>query len=264
MIHEDHRRNLIEYIDGLPEIHIKRPIQSRDLRILASYVNNLETKWTQNTLMEAFETLQRFHQPERIVPAGITANFTVGRQTTIHPTKLNACVLYRLCKDFGLRTTPYTDIGTMAEAVRLYLNGPDACYEVLGNFIQNTPPTVLMDPSADIINALILKSSMFVCRRHDEELSHDILEQYIRSPNPSTSLKSLLKRIVPISSCEAIALAAKVYSKDISEAEYPITEFRVLSISQSYIPLDTNLRTINILNPDLLDLKKTFNPLFPE
>jgi hypothetical protein len=79
------------------------------------------------------------------------------------------------------------------------------------------------------------------------------------------SVKTLIKRIIPSSSLEAVAMAAKVFKKDISEAENPITEFRILShMANEYIPSDLKLRRIHIINSDLLDLKKTFNPLFPE
>lgn len=260
------QEDMVSYINDLDDIHLKKPLDSRGWRILAAYINTDKTvKWTKESLMSCYEVLERYSHNNTIRGRDLSLDFVCGPQTPSSTESLNACVLYRLCCNFDLITNFHTTFEEMINAVSLYLQGPDRCLEILTNFIDNTPPTVIMDPSAPIINALILRTGTIDLPNVSQEVSHNSLESYIRCPDYPMSIKSIMKRVRPKTRFEAIAFAAKIYHKDISDALYPITEFRVLSNSPDrYIPIDCTLRRIHILNPDLINLKKTFNPLFPE
>ena len=265
-IAQEHRQKLLDYIDELPPIRLRKPLHSKELRVMATFINaERELRWTRETLYKAFARLTWFSKPEKVDWTTIPRDFECGLQTPDHPEKFNACVLYRLCNDFGLRTDALTTLATMNQAISLLIQGPDHCFKLLAAFIRNTPPTILLDPSSCIINALVMKTTPIGDMEGEQPLDHDLLHRYITSIpyEEVASPKALAKRILPASQEEAVALAAVVYHKDISQATYPITEFRILSSCHpTYLPLDTQLRKIHILNPTLLDLTQTFNPLF--
>lgn len=272
-----YRTKMIEKIKDLREIRLVEPFELRDWRILACFINperDQNIRWCERSLLEAYRYLQQFFKKEKFTLADIGELMGehpyIGYQTPGKLMSLNASVLYRLCKDLSLVTNSNTTLEEMTLAISYCLDGPDACMNLLASFISQTSPTVLVDPTTSIVNSLILRNvnpRFLMTSRHipESRIDHETLESYLMETSFACSAKALIKRIVPISSLEAVAMAAKVFRKDISEAENPITEFRILShMSNDYVPSDPKLRKIHILNPDLLDLKKTFNPLFPE
>ena len=65
----------------------------------------------------------------------------------------------------------------------------------------------------------------------------------------------------PSTNAEAIAISAILYSKDLTYSSCPIIDFYSKKITKIYH--DDRLITIHRKNKDLLDLRNTFNPIFP-
>jgi len=262
VIREKYRVEIVNYIDKLQPITIKPPLRLQQLRILTSYINNdRKLLWTKNKLFDSLRFLQKFDKSFSVDLDEIDPDFECGAQTPDNPAKLNTCVLFKICQENGFQTKVHTTMEEMAQCVRLLKSGPDKIYQLLNNFTQNS--TI-----HNIVNSLILGNPVTIDEVSPEEpLNYTSLNQYIDISyiNGLSIPIELVKRIHPRSSIEAVALAALVFKKDISLSSYPICEYRRLqSTNYGYVPYDDNLRKIHILNPSLLDLTKTFNPLFPE
>ncbi len=185
--------------------------------------------------------------------------FEWGAQTLDNTHKLNACVLYRICQENELRLNVNTSMEQMANSVRFLIAGPDKLYQLMNRFSQSSNLHAIID-------TLVL-GNPFSPNEFEQSppLTRENLNQYTEIAPYTTPLEELVKRIHPRSSVEAVALAAMIFKRDISLSDNPICEYRRLqSTSYGYIPYDKDLRTMHILNPSLLDLKTTFNPLFPE
>lgn len=264
VIHRKHRQSLIAHIFELPEIRLRTPFSQHGLRTLVTYINSdREQKWTQETLLKAFEFLQQFTREDGLL-ALLPKDIICGSQTPQQSQNLNACILYRICRENDIVVTPTTTISKMGQAVYFLSQGPDTIFQCLATFSQR-----IAIPG--IINTLVMGEMEEYRFEYEEPITHESLHEYAQmSPIPtnydiSDSPIELAKRILPISKHEAVGLAAIIYKKDISLSRYPITEFRALNCSQRrYIPLDDTLREMFLLNPLLMDLTETFNPLFPE
>lgn len=267
IIHPEYRESLIIHIKKLPLLKFGNRLTGKDLRTLVTYINIDKTlKWTRESLFEAYVFLDQFSKTNNeellnLVPS----KFICGPQTPESVYNLNACVLYRICKSNHIRIYPHTPIETMANAVRLLKGGPDLTYKLLSSFVKKCKPL-------DIINIFIedknLNETIEELEEELEDISHESLNNYRReSPYISgdQSPNRLAKRILPISKSEAVGLGALIYKKDFSLSKFPISEFlKYAKNPYRYIPVDENLREIFVLNPNLIDLKKVFNPIFPQ
>lgn len=270
VIRENYRQDLVNYIHKIPPITIEYPIETvemQKLRILTAYVNtDRGLQWTKTKLFEALHFLQTFEKSFKIDLSIIDPKFESGLQTPDKPHKLNACVLYRICQEHNLSLNVNTTISMMANAVRFLIAGPDKAYQLLNHFSHTS--TV-----QDVINVLILgnpSAGHSIALEKDNVITKEKLSEHLEITafiNNNTLIMpiNLLKRIEPKSCVEAVALTAVIFKRDISLSSNPICEYkRLQSTYFGYIPYDEELRKIHTLNPTLLDLRKTFNPLFPE
>ena len=268
VIRENYRKELIDYIHKLPSIPIDCPLEMQKLRILTAYVNtDRGLSWTKTKLFEALHFLQTFEKSFKIDLSIIDPKFESGLQTPDNTHKLNACVLYRICQEHNLSLNVNTTISMMANAVRFLITGPDKAYQLLNHFSHTS--TV-----QDVIDVLILgnpSAGQSIALEKDNVITKEKLSEhleitaFVNNNNTNIIPIDLLKRIEPKSCVEAVALTAVIFKRDISLSSNPICEYkRLQSTYFGYIPYDEELRKIHILNPTLLDLRKTFNPLFPE
>jgi len=265
VIRENYRMEILNYIDKLQSIVVQPPFGLSQLRILTAYINtDKKLLWTKKKLFESLQFLQKFDKSSTVNLDMIDPDFEWGAQTPDNPNKLNACVLFKICQENGLQTQVQTTVEEMAHCVRFLKAGPDQIYQLLNHFTQ-------ISTTHNIINSLILgnpSKSIIHDIPTEETLNYTSLNQYIDITPYVNSLSTpleLVKIVHPMSITEAVALAALFFKKDISLSAYPISEYRRLQITYyGYIPYDDTLRKIHILNPLLLDLTKTFNPLFPE
>lgn len=264
VIHVEYRKSLISHIQKIPVTKLSNPLSSKDLRTLVTYINaDKRFRWTRETLFEAYKFLDRF---SRISDANtildtIPGNVVAASQNPEELYNLNACVLYKICKIHGIVTHPYTTLDSMGLAVKLLKGGPDLIYSVLSNFANNSN-------SRDIINVLVTDRIRGFSAEELEEVTYESLNAYrTDSPyvNGGDSPNRLAKRILPISKSEAVGLGALIYQKDFSVSKCPISEFKKYTENPSrYIPIDETLREMFILNPNLIDLRMVFNPIFPQ
>jgi len=267
-IRENYRKDLVDYIHKLPPITIEYPIETvemQKLRILTAYVNtDRGLSWTKEKLFEALQFLQMFEKSSKIDLSDIHPEFEWGLQTPDNIQKLNACALYRICQEHDLKVNVNTTISMMANSVRFLMAGPDKAYQLLTHFSHTST-------AQDIINGLILgnpSTDQSATLEKDDVITRGKLSEHLEITAFVSTLvmpMDLLKRIEPKSCVEAVALTAVIFKRDISQSSNPICEYkRLQSTYFGYIPYDEELRKIHTLNPVLLDLTKTFNPLFPE
>lgn len=234
------------------------PIVSQDeFEQMARYVNPHE-EWNIDRLRDAYDFLLTWekNRPRRIPES----NFLCGPQTNHDPEKLNACVLYAICIRYGVPLTPDTTLQQMGIICKMIFNDAEYARSIVNNSINYIPKQELIklyqqackhiiDPPQDIDNYV------------QESCNYDSLE---RAVSTFSSKKDLLMIIDPRNYAEAVALAAVNFDIDLSSAENPISEYKLLRLSDTdYIPRDENVRVIYDLNPRLLDLTENFNPMLP-
>jgi hypothetical protein len=262
----DYKKQVLDFINHSPPLILSEPLTTKDYGLVARYINPQKTvQWTKADLRTAFDFLSRFHFHRGVSKEHLPADFEWGYQTPTNTQRLNACVLYGICKQQDFHLQPATTKDQMAWAIKWWLMGDDAVYNLTHSLLQSFHPR-------DLIDLMVLRAGVHPQRlksqskihpppAHQEPLNHDTLQACF---DRYTNRQEILSLIPPQSASEAVALAALVFKKDISLATYPLTEYLYLRHNSSlYTPLDTQLKRIHVLHPQLLDLTKTFNPAFP-
>jgi hypothetical protein len=262
----DYKKQVLEFINHSQPLILCEPLTSKDYGLLARYINPQKSvQWAKADLRTAFDFLSRFQFHRSVSKQHLPPNFEWGWQTPDNPQRLNACVLYGICKqqDFHVQATTTTD--QMAWAVKWWLMGDDAIHSFSYTLLQSFQPQDLIDLMVlgTGVHPQRLKSQIKIQEQslNRQSLNHDVLQSCF---DRYGDRREILRLISPQSASEAIALAAMVFKKDISLATYPLTEYLYLRNNPSlYTPLDPQLKRIHLLHPKLLDLTKTFNPAFP-
>lgn len=223
---------------------------------IASFVNFDKTiSWSLSALYVAFVNMLWVTSIDHISKKNITgfiANICVGPLTPERPLNFNACMLYRLCKYFGIRTRPSMAISDMCRGINL------ACDISIGKLI--VPKNVLPKPfkSSNYVNFLLdMDNRPARVEDYDPAVngSFDVLCKFY--DNLSTNTK-MLSRISPSSHEEAVIIAALIYNIDISNSKVPSLELEHLAEVKTYLPIDRKFKQRFKRNPDHFSLKRTY------
>ena len=107
---------LIEKINITHVPSVSQPFNKHSYSAIARFVNN-NCNWTRSSLMSAFHFLISFFHPDII--SHINPSFEYGLQTPDSPYRLNACVLYGICKHYGIITSYSTSLASLANNIML-------------------------------------------------------------------------------------------------------------------------------------------------
>ena len=252
---------------------IKQPYDMKEYRLIGRFINK-DQSMSRAQLMRCFDLLMEYTKIEKLTEPHI--NFKYGIQTPDEPDKLNACVLFGICKANRIETRSDSTLDEMASNIKLLfsLRNPSISHSIRTAIIDNMMyggcegyqlinVLSLINPllSLKFINNNITENSE-IFMNHQIEIKHDEL---VRVAN-NIRLRNI--RTKPRSPAEAVAMAAIYHKIDISEVRNPLAEFQELTRSR-YIPLDPVL--INRLkqseeHPDIIAnprLNVTFNPNLP-
>jgi len=227
---------------------------------VAKFVNK-HVEWPPEALREAFDILKTYMCEEIPLPE---ANFPYGTQVPANPFRLNACVLYRICKDHSIPVRFYHTIDQMATVIQLLVRPEEiarSLFRTKMNFVKT-----------DHIPSLYLISTRFmevldVSDIEDEEGP----SQSISYPEEIEAVTEIfdnpdevLLRVPPRNKSESIVLAAKNFKIDLTSCEDPITEYKnLLKTSSTWIPIDSRMKQERKKNPMAFLLSAYFNPCLP-
>lgn len=231
-----------------PEVSLSL-ISKEDLSAVATFVNK-DVSWDKPDLLEALEVLKLYMSDN--IPK-VSTNFPYGLQVPANPYRLNACVLYKICKKYYLPVQFRHTLDEMATAIHLIF----WTEEDSRRYLRNQLPFISSEHLADIYLIFCIYMSKISSEENFKVQACSDLETSIELLDDKDAL---LRRIRPQNKTEAIVLAAKLFRIDISLALDPISEYENLTNQYpEWIPKDQNLR-----NKLSLSLDTCFNPHLPK
>ena len=232
---------------------VHSPPREEDWELVAQYVNP-NVVWTMSKLEEAYEWLTKWTQ--RIPTLAI--DFQYGLQTNETPLNVNACMLYKVCKEYRLPVNRETSLHQLATIVKMYIGNLAFAQTIVANATTHLDKLGLIQ----VYLAAAKQESFFNERETNSEFA---TFKSISESASRFSDKNLLRLIIqPRTKSEAIVLGAMNYHIDLFYAGDPVKEYQLLQNDPSaYFPQDTHLLTYITGNVSLLNLRETFNPMLP-
>lgn len=237
---------LINYVNQTPARSINRhPTSVSDWQKAAQFVNHSEA-WPIIALRDAFDFLIGLIETSEIT---LAPNWEPGLQTQVYPRRINCSVLYGICRRAQVRTWSTMTMDQMATIVRMVTARDQETFHLQLRLV------IGESSRSDVVNTVVSPLLHL-----GEKVSHDSLTSVYSLVSDPASVQSLIQ---PRTAAQAVALMA-LAGIDISSAENPIREYRHYQRNKAgYVPQDPELVAIYRLNPNLINLTKTFNPLFP-
>jgi hypothetical protein len=241
------------------------------LRTIAKYVNSKCKNWRKKSLLVAFDFLQKFISDDYIKLFSKSSkrfNIGYGLQTAEEPEKLNACILYRLCKYHSIKTNKDSTYEDMFNKIKLF-------YYISDNYkIKNKVQNYILNDlkfnwkTYDLVN--ILNDAEILMPKEVQVHEYEDVKKLGYEEFAKCADKILYEgKEIPENSCEAIILAALNYKIDITECLDPLSEYESLQ-KETYFPCDEKLKErLKLVSqyPETLEspwLNQVFNPILPE
>jgi hypothetical protein len=235
---------------------ISNPIVNSDWTTIARYVNPNE-HWSIQNLNTAYEFLSGWEGQRQLLPP---RSFTFGAQIDTDPCRLNACLLYAMCKTNNIQTTRNTTMYQMATVCQMITRNISFTRSRIVNCINHmTIPNLIQTYLfiAPLVTQIIEPIGNVVEASPTFEGLEECFDQY-------DDKSAMRLQIHPRTYTDAIVLAALNFGVDISGAKNPIREYSILHQSPShYIPEDPELLELVRMNPHQMDLSENFNPHLP-
>jgi len=255
-IHDErYLQRLIQLINEKEVTRVDKSFNQKDLSKIARFVN-AKVKWKLPKLKEAFNFLMSFallDEQTKALQTEIPENIkdlSFGQQTTENPYSLNACVLYKKCKERQIKLKREL---TFDGLKRLYKLSFLSLVELQGLAIKH----FFQLKRNDLLELLENSSN-----EYKESYSTKSLEKEIEKFNERVE-KNPRVLITPRTRAEAVYLAAVEFNFDLTTATNPILEYESMKERENYEPLDVLLNANYKRNKRLYNLTYNFNPLLP-
>ena len=240
---------------------IKEPFSSRDLRLLATYVNIDCNTWTKSSLIKAYEHLHNFDKENMDIYYGQKSYESIN--------SYNCCMLYSLCVYHKINTDwnmkPETmlfllkqrglSLNTLREQIQLKIDSLSK-----SNLINLMNKILEIDKNTTTENVIYFKETPKSSLPPILNLeTKDLIESLERHKNSSY----ILQQINPKSHYDAIILAALVYNLNLTESKNPFDEYlkiREVKSLSFYIPIDPIFRKRYLTNPEWYNLSLYWEP----
>lgn len=229
---------------------VHSPPREEDWVVIAQYVNPNST-WSIAQLQQAYAWLNEWVSKVPELPV----NFTYGIQTNISPMNVNACMLYKFCKEHGLPVNRSVTLYQLATIVRMYIGDAYFSRAIVYNIIDQMDKIALINVYLKAVH-------------QDTTLVEDNYATFLNNINDAVKCFSdrvaMRMFIQPKTRAEAITLAAMNYHIDLFHASDPIREYHIIQCDPSgYYPQDADLLKSVSGNLRLINLRETFNPMLP-
>lgn len=252
-----------------------------DLTKIACFINpDPCITWKRRGLIAAFRHLCTFYQTTP--PPLPSKDFVIGPKTMIAPEAYNACMLYRLCSYYGIKTDRLTTIEQMGQAIQNFHLSSDELREHLMSSLKTMNKVQLLNlllfPSLRVVPSPNIKApTTNEVPKKIEILKHEMKEIFpsvdtktitdkslITAYTRITESKYVLARITPDTHEEAIMMAALIFGINLMECNNPHDEFMHLrNTGNQYTPLDPKFKERYLRNQAWFDVRRTWAPTIP-
>lgn len=259
---------LIRTINESPVEKVKSPYGKIEYRNIARFVNP-HCKWKIQDLRKAFEFLWQQTEAGVKLPS---SDFSIGLQTPENLYTYNACVLYKICQHYSLRTYFQTTIELMGKMVNHLRLSSQLGNSYLINLIAEKSPTMsssslinILSEDSELLNSVddwLQSESRGSSVKVSPKIPLDSLDLLCLQEAHSlfNSTKNIYPRLDPLTNNEALILGALQYQIDLTDFSCPWVEFRRL---REKLPFqDEKCQRIFEKNPSAFNLYSHFNPHF--
>ncbi len=261
---------------------VREPFSSRDLRLLATYVNIDCNTWTKSSLIKAYEHLHNFRKIDNVNFGEINfskMNFSkiyYGQKSYENIDSYNACMLYSLCVHYKIQTEWNMKPETMVFLLKqLDLNFSDLKEQLILKIENLNKSNIinLMNKVSELenLNSNISPNKTFENIVYVKETpksklppilnleTSDLLESLNKHKNSSY----ILQQINPKNHYDAIILAALIYNLNLTESTQPFQEYMRIKEVKSlsfYTPIDLSFKKRYLTNPEWYNLSLYWEP----
>lgn len=283
--------NLIYFVKIINTINItkvksiKKPYIMKDYKIIARFVN-ADVNWRKSSLIKAFDFLMSFTNIKKLKEYYV--DFKCELQTPDNTKVLNACILYGICKINNIKTNTQSTMEEMEYNIKLYFLLEKNKNKNLKN-LKNHGKNINKQSSykQKIINMLTDAIENDLC--YNDQLINMLS---ILGPNHSKNIFLNKYKIekpaiitykdlqdagehirhnnikIPKTHAEAVVLSAMQYKTDITNTDYPLTEYENLKNKVLYFEDDRLHDRLKISQEHPMafenpNLTKVFNPNLP-
>lgn len=252
----------IKRVESYRTLTVKEPFSDRDLRYLATYVNADCATWTKSSLVKSYEHLMSFDIKN-------TENIVYGQKSYETPLVYNACMLYAVCKHYGIETKWNMSVNQMIFSIQNMHISLKMLKNQLNSYIEKLNKIQIINLYNNItdVSKKITKDITDVNREVNNpevqpllELKNtDLLQTFEKLNNTSF----LLTKYNPGTHIEAIILTALLYNLNITESSIPLAEYNKIKENKNidlYIPVDEKFRVRYLRNPLWYDTDITWEP----
>lgn len=267
------RCNDPNYIRGMnKKIHetavyrIPRPFIIRDRELLLRYLGASQEAWTLEELELVCNYWENLTNQLNSSNNALSVNIEhIGQVTRNCPRSLNACFLYRICKNKGIELPFNITLEQLGCIVKLSSDRINSAIEILNAVILRGNPNEILPLIGLIPNSYLtsrIPPRSFIPPEEVEVITYDSLLEL--SSQGILSNKDIRKNFNPRNNREAIALASCNYGVNLFYASNPVKEYYAILLVgiSKYEPVDPAMKQIYEKNPNLI-YTRVFEPRIP-
>lgn len=244
------KHKLIKLLEKIQPYVIKEPLTGDDMSKIASFLNpNCEIKWSSNGLKKAFSNTY-FAMELCDVKCNIKKEIDYGYPDEKNPLRLSPAIVYGFLLKANININSKCTENNLYTVHQLSNEHINLTKELIKNAINVLNKNDMMSLASSIKELSLIK----------QEINKDLVKKIY----PKLGNKISKKYSIASSNEHAIALAAKIYNKDISLCFNPLAEYYTLSTTPNEFPITKSIRKIYQLNPHCIDIRSVFNPIFPQ
>lgn len=216
----------IEQLRSKKVVTIGEDLKESDLKYIATFINPF-SNWTQKNLLRAWMFIQCFMSDKVTVKFNLD---NIGIPKEENPFSLSNCMLFRICREWSI----FTDQNTSTQDMINYI-------------------TLSIEISSYDSDVKLMRNFLFTKLKGEKALSRDNLKEDI--------LVAIDIDKDPENNVEAVARFACIEKMDISYARIPFIDYYYYYHASKFA--DPKLRKIYERDKTVIDLNRSFNPLFP-
>lgn len=229
----------------------------KNIRYVATFVNPDCKTWTQNSLLKSYQHLMNFPKDN----PDILKNISYGQKDRDNIDAFNACMLYTLCKKYGIETHWKMTPTQMVILIQKLTFDTSKLRTSLIPIIESLTKTqliniyALLDQSPKKNIPLVNLTDKDSKSSSETKISSPMVyidnEKLIQYYKRFTDINYLVLTVQPRNHFEAIVLAAMIYNINVTESRFPLLEFEELNEIKNidlYVPVDSIFRKKYLYN----------------
>lgn len=229
----------------------------KNLRYVATFVNPECKTWTQKSLLKAYNHMMNFpkENPE------ILKNISYGQKDRDNIDAFNACMLYALCKKYGIETNWKMSPEQMVNLIQKLTTDTNKLRTSLIPIIESLSKSQLINVYAlldqspkkniPLMNLPDKDSRSLTDPKSSAPMVYIDNEKLVQYYKKFTDINYLILTIQPRNHFEAIVLSSMIYNINITESRFPLLEFEELNEVKNidlYVPIDSIFRKKYLYN----------------